>query len=131
MRGKKAPVAKTASGRYAVTLSMERFGGALIAWLPSEIAAVTLVGPKAAAPSQPVRFQATVSGPDKPLPGAIAVEFVLRDPAGRRSVVSGTRATCHGQAVFDWTPAVNDPPGRWTLEATELASGKTARCASR
>jgi len=53
----------------------------------------------------------------------------LRDPAGRRSVVSDTRATYHGQVVVDWTPAINDPVGPWTLQATELASGKTARCA--
>lgn len=128
VRGVKAPVAPTASKRFAVTLSMERFGGALIAWLPSEISAVTFNGPAAAAANQPVRFQATVSGPDKPMAGAIAVEFVLRDPAGRRSVASGVRATRRGRAVFDWTPAVNDPRGPWTLAATELASGKTARC---
>jgi len=53
----------------------------------------------------------------------------LRDPAGRQSVVSDVRATSDGQAVFDWTPALNDPPGLWTLQATELASGKQARIA--
>jgi hypothetical protein len=125
--GKKVPVAKTASGRYAITLSMERFGGALVAWLPRQIASVELSAPAAAAANQPVRCKATVSSPDHPLPGAIAVEFVLRDPAGRESGVSGVRATRGGQAVFDWTPAVNDPPGPWTLAATELASGKQSR----
>ena len=60
------------------------------------------------------------------LSGAIAVEFVLRDPKGNQSVISGVRATKDGQGTFDWTPAVNDPVGIWTLEATELASGKTA-----
>jgi hypothetical protein len=125
--GRQVPVAKTASGRYAITLSMQRFGGALVAWLPGRIASVKLSSPATAAANHPVRFQATVSSQDHPTAGAIAVEFALRDPAGRPSIVSGVRATSDGQAVFDWTPAVNDPPGPWTLEATELASGKEAR----
>jgi len=29
--------------------------------------------------------------------------------------------------VFDWTPAINDPTGNWTLDVKELASGKTAQ----
>jgi hypothetical protein len=127
--GKKVPVAKTASGRYAITLSMQRFGGALVAWLPSQIACVKLSVPAATVANQPVRCKATVSGQDRPIAGVIAVEFVLRDPAGRQSVVSDVRATSNGQAVFDWTPAVNDPAGPWTLQATELASGKQARIA--
>lgn len=125
--GKKVPVAKTASGRYAITLSMERFGGALVAWLPNQIASVKLSAPETATANQPVRVTATVSCQDRPVPGAIAVEFLLRDPAGKPSVVFGVRATKDGHAVFQWTPAVNDPPGPWTLHATELASGKTAQ----
>ena len=127
--GKKVPVVKTAAGRYAITLSMQRFGGALVAWLPSRIASLELSAPAAAVAIQSVRFKATVSSQDHPTVGAIAVEFVLRDPAGRPSVVSDVRATSNGQAVFDWTPAVNDPPGLWTLQSAELASGKQARIA--
>jgi hypothetical protein len=124
--GRKLRAVKTPSGRYRLALAMQRFGGALVAWLPAEIQRVEVSAPETACAGRAVRAAATVFGSDRPIAGLVAVEFVLREPSGSVSVASDVRATTAGRAGFDWTPAVNDTPGRWTLEATELASGKTA-----
>jgi len=125
--GKKLAVTKTKEGRWAVTVSMDRFGGTLVAWLPAELTGVNLSAPKSVSANQVVHVTATVLAKDKPAPGAISVEFILRDPKGKPSIVSGVRATKDGVAAFNWTPAVNDPAGIWTLAVRELASGKTAQ----
>ena len=124
--GKKVPVGKRTDGRFEVKLSMDRFGGALVAWLPEEIKGMNVDAPKTAVPGTPVKFAATVAGKAGPLAGVLPVEFTLKDPAGAVSVISGVRATGKGQAVLEWTPASNDLVGKWTLQVTDLTSGKTA-----
>jgi hypothetical protein len=79
--------------------------------------------PRRAQPLATVRATATLKGGG----GALPVEFTLKNPSGRESVVSGVRATTGGRAVFEWTPAGNDPAGNWTLTATELATGKSVK----
>jgi hypothetical protein len=124
--GRPVPVEQSAAGA-TLDLVMERFGGTLVAFLPEPIARVTIAGPSTAAAAQEVRFRVQVLGNRTPLPGALPVAIVLTDPAGASSVLSGVRATENGAVEFAWTPAVNDLKGKWTLTATELASGKTAR----
>jgi len=126
INGKKLDVAKTADGRFAVPLSMDRFGGELVAWYPSEITEVKLSVPTTASANQPVHVVATVMGGDKPLAGVVPVEFIWHDPNGKESIMSGVRAAKNGEATFNWTPAVNDIAGSWTLQVNELASGKSA-----
>jgi hypothetical protein len=127
--GRKLTVAKTAEGRFAVNLSMDRFGGTLIAWYPSEITEIKLSAPQTARANanQKVHATATVMAGDNPLPGVDSVEFTWHDPSGKESIISGVRAAKNGEASFDWTPAINDPTGDWTLEVRELASEKTAQ----
>jgi len=129
--GRPVPVTKTAAGS-TLGLSMERFGGALIAFYPEPIDRVAIAVSSArgsgVSPDSPARQVANVKvlGKKGPIPGAVPVELVLTDPAGKQSVLSGVRATDNGVLTFEWTPAVNDPRGKWTATATELASGKTA-----
>ncbi len=125
--GRKIPMSKTPDGRYTLTLAMERFGGMLVAFLPEEITGVTPEAPARPKRGQPCEARATVRGTSRPIPGVISVAFTLKDPRGSVSPASGVRATQDGSAHWQWTPAVNDPAGRWTLEAMELASGHTAR----
>ena len=133
--GKEIPVTKTADGHFALTVSMERFGGTLVAWLPEEISALKLELPRAVRPGETLKASAVLYGKGGfsglsagcRIAGVLPVEFVLKDPKGRESVVSGVRASRNGAATWEWIPAVNDPAGEWTLTATEIASGKTAR----
>ncbi len=126
LEGRKVPVTKAAQGGHLLTLSMERFGGTLLAFFPEEITGVELGAPARLKREQPCRVRATVLGKSKPVPGAVSVAFTLRDPDGNASVASGVRATEDGSAAWEWVPAVNDTAGKWTIEAEELASGRTA-----
>jgi hypothetical protein len=111
-------------GRYQLALSMERFGGMLVAWIPEEVRAVTLAPLAVAKVGQPWHATATIMG-IKPIPGTLAVQFTLTDPQGKIPPLSGVRQAQNGVATFDWTPAVNDLLGTWTLAARELVTGKT------
>lgn len=63
----------------------------------------------------------------QPLDAVVPVEVRLLDPQGRPSELDGYHAAVGGvlELAYDWAP--NDLPGTWTLQATELASGKTVR----
>ena len=127
VNGQRLPLTKRPDGRYAMTLSMARFGGLLVGFFPEPIARLDLAVPTEAKVGQAVHARATIMGTTKPVPGVVTVSFTLEDPKGNVSVVSGVRPTRDGTAAFDWTPASNDPAGTWTIEASELASGKTAK----
>lgn len=120
------PYKRLADGRYELALSMERFGGMLIAWLPESVQGLNLTVPDTAQLGRPWRARAVIMG-QRPLPGVLAVEFTLTDPNGKVYPVSGVRQATAGTAWFEWTPAENDPLGVWTLEAKELVTGKTSR----
>ncbi len=123
---KPVPYKKLADGRYELSLSMERFGGMLVAWLPEAVQRVALNAPATAQAGRLWRATATIMG-GKPAPGVLAVEFTLTAPDGKVSPVSGVRQAQAGVARFEWTPAENDTRGVWTLEAKELVTGKTAK----
>ena len=61
------------------------------------------------------------------MPGIVPVEIVLLDPEGNRSPLARIMGTERGKCTFEWTPAVNDLAGPWTLTAHECASGKQAK----
>lgn len=57
----------------------------------------------------------------------IPIELDLRDPDGKRAEFSGYYGALDGRLSVTLTPAVNDTPGMWTIEARELASGIVTR----
>jgi hypothetical protein len=124
--GRPIPV-ENVDGRPSFTVTMDRFGGSLVAFYPEAIDHVALRLPATARLLEEVAATIEVHGRRTAIPGAVPTEVTLRDPAGKTSVLSGVRATDRGMLVFSWTPAVNDLKGTWTIEAVELASGKTAR----
>ncbi|MDD5705007.1 MAG: hypothetical protein PHR35_03720, partial [Kiritimatiellae bacterium] len=134
IRGKEIPVTQTAEKRFVLTVGMERFGGALVAWLPERIESMSLDVPPSVRPGEKMKASATLYGKGgflglgsgRKVAGALPVEFVLKDPSGREQIMSGVRATQDGVATWDWIPAVNDPVGQWTLVVNDLASSRTA-----
>lgn len=124
--GRPIPV-ENVDGRPSFIVMMDRFGGSLVAFYPEAIDHVALRLPATARLLEEVAATIEVHGRRAAIPGAVPTEVTLRDPAGKTSVLSGVRATDRGMLVFSWTPAVNDLKGTWTIEAVELASGKTAR----
>jgi hypothetical protein len=51
----------------------------------------------------------------------------IADAKGRPAEGSGYYGARDGVVVVPLDPAPNDAPGKWTIRAVELASGKTAR----
>ena len=124
---KKIETKKLPDGRFEIPLSMERFGGELVAWLPEEITEMNVEAPKTAKPNQPVKVSASLlGGSGKTISGVLSIEFTLKDPSGKEHVVSGVCGTKDGIATWEWTPAVNDPAGEWMLTVTDLTAGKKA-----
>jgi len=123
--GRPVKVTRTAAG-LSLNVSMERFGGSLVAFYPEAINRVTMKAPATAKPMKEVAVVIQVLGKTKPSAGVVPVEVTLTDPSGKPSVLSGVLGAKSGTLVFNWTPAVNDLKGRWTVRAQELASGETA-----
>jgi hypothetical protein len=116
-----------------LSLSMDRFGGALVTWLPAEIQGVRLAAPPRASLGEPVAFTATCdfmspgtadgqAATSRPMP----FELVLRDPDGRNQPPSGIHMAADGVLSIEWTPAQNDAIGKWTVAVRELFSGLQA-----
>jgi len=108
-------------------VAMDRLGGTLVAFYPEPIEKVAVAAPPTVKPLQDVVIRVTVSGKGGPVPGAVPIEIHLIDPGGRVHVTSGHFATRDGVYTFPWTPAVNDPPGRWTVKVKDLAGGHVAQ----
>ena len=49
------------------------------------------------------------------------------DPSGQPTKYSDFTVTTDGRLTFDFTPALNDPLGNWTLSVTDLTSGTVTR----
>lgn len=114
------------SGPGGVKLRMSRLGGALIAWLPQAITGLALDAPERTRAREPVQLRAALQSGAEAAPGVLPIQFTLSDPKGRVALESGVRVTRAGVAVLEWTPAVNDPPGTWTITAKDLAAGFSA-----
>ena len=83
---RKLETTRLADGRFVMNLSMERFGGTLVVWLPEEIAFIKLDAPPVACAQKTARVSATLYGKipvrgaaiDRKIPGVLPVEFMLR-----------------------------------------------------
>jgi outer membrane protein assembly factor BamB len=98
----------------------------LYALLPERIAKVSLSATPAVRPGESVRLRAGVVGPaGAPLDAAVPLRLAFKDPAGKEKYCL-YRAFAKAGAEELLPVAINDAPGAWTLEVTELFSGKTA-----
>jgi hypothetical protein len=114
------------TGPNSVQLRMPRLGGALIAWLPQPITALALDAPERARAREPLQLRAALQCGSAPAPGVLPIQFTLVDPQGRVALESGVRVTREGAALLEWTPALNDPRGTWTISAKDLTAGFSA-----
>ncbi|MCP4639639.1 MAG: hypothetical protein GY851_04370, partial [bacterium] len=65
----------------------------------------------------------------KPLAAVVPVQLEILDPQDRPAEYSGYYGAKDGTLSVDLDLAPNDLTGRWTIRATELASGKSGECA--
>ncbi|MBL8704649.1 MAG: beta-galactosidase [Rhodospirillales bacterium] len=102
--------------------------------LPDRSPAILVSSPRApAAPtlSVPARITAGTSAALAIEPaiasGRSVIRFAVIDPSGRRHLAySGNLVLPSGRASHSIPFAVNDPPGRWTIRATEILTGRSA-----
>ena len=69
---------------------------------------------------------AVVAGDGTLVRGAFPIELTVLGPRGRALPYGRYLGTDAGRAVHAFTPALNDPRGKWTLRATHLATGHSA-----
>lgn len=101
--------------------------GKLFMVLPQAIKNVRIGGPTVAQPGSKLPLLIEVVGQTGTCVDAvIPVKVELVDPSGRLADASGYYAAKAGRLEVVYPFAVNDEPGRWTIRATELASGQMA-----
>ena len=123
------PVAVERDGStLRIPVELEPGGGRLWLITGSAIHAVLLEAPAEAVPGQDLPVSVTVADETgAPVNAVIPLEIDIRDPDGKRAEFSGYYGAPDGQLSITLTPAVNDTPGMWTIEARELASGIVTR----
>jgi len=99
----------------------------MLAVLPYKISTFAVTGPSQVLLGKPVTVSLTVDTDAGPA-GFHAARVRVRRPDGEAP--EWLRETVHlpaGRGRFTFVPALNEPPGRWTVEATESISGLAAQ----
>lgn len=124
--GKALPLEEGEAGRK-LRLDLPPAGGRVVIFLPEEIESLRLDPPAAPVRGKTLRLSARLLGRSgAPLPGVVPVEAVLLTPEGNRHDDSRYGAAIDGAWSMDLPIAYNEPPGRYSLEVRELASGRRA-----
>jgi hypothetical protein len=111
-------------------LKLNAASGKIIAALPEEIDKVSIEAPAKATPGKPVSLRIEVIGKSgKPIQGDIHLRVEIYDGLG--DMLDWSRYTCTkrnegNQCIFNFTPALNDVTGNWTIKVEELVSGRNA-----
>ncbi|MBL8675738.1 MAG: hypothetical protein JNL07_12675, partial [Rhodospirillales bacterium] len=123
-------VAPESAGWGAVGLELAAAQGALLFALPRPIGGVGLDTPGAGRRGTAVDVVIVVRDADgATIEADLPIEIEVTDPSGRRNAwsrFSTTRSADAGRARFRFTPAFNEPAGRWTVKVTDLVAGTTA-----
>ena len=118
--------AATRSGVVAFEASFPPGGGAAFMVTERAIADVRLDAPAETRRGGPLRLEtAVVDAANRPLDAVIPVQLEILDPQGRAAEFSGYYGAQGGKLAVTVDVAENDLPGKWTVRARELASGKT------
>jgi len=114
---------KYLGARPSLTLEMTAGEARLLALLPEPVAAVRVqAAATKLAPAAQVQYTVAALGQKAKLPRAFRVE--VTDPAGTmRSYYGAQLAATQDVARGSFQLALNDPPGKWRIVATDLATG--------
>ncbi len=108
-----------------VTTPLLAGDAALYAVLPYGVAGLKVTPAGQAKPGGALGYAVEVAGRGG-RPGLHVVNLEVKDAAGRsRPEYAARLVTQDGQAKASCPLALNDPPGRWTIRATDLVSGVT------
>lgn len=114
---------EASEGRLLLKLDLFNHPGLILAALPEPIGAITTDAPTAVSLGRSFAVRSRLIGQSgKPIAGPTPVRYVLRSPSGK-----ARDPLFRAAGVDDPVPlrlGVNDEVGQWTLEVTDLVSGK-------
>ena len=111
-------------GRAAFSLHLPAARGKLVAALPEVISSVRVTGPADCAAGNPVDLTVEVLGASgNPFNSVHPLRIEVSDPRGIDSEWSRYSTTRDGACAFRFIPGVNDAPGEWKVQVTELVGG--------
>jgi hypothetical protein len=129
--GGRALDATRAGGQMTVKVELPKWEGMLVLFLPALPAQLEVVGlPDETRPGLPVEFGVYVrDAQGKPLTTPLPLQLTVRDPKGQPNREYARRLlTADGKATHQFTFAMNDLRGVWTLEFEDALTGlKTTR----
>ena len=102
--------------------------GKLIAGYRQPLGKMRLEVPESATQGQPVAVRIQVrEAAGQPFGEPVPLKLTVAGPDGQPSVYSRSVLAQNGGAEVRLPFAINDAPGRWTLEVTNLADGERAQ----
>lgn len=115
------------NGQAVFSIELPAARGRLVAIYPEEVGTPQIDLTAEMEPGQVAPIRVTVPGAsDRPLAAFHPVHVEVIDPHGRHSEYSRFAACADGVYTLPFRPALNDPPGTWTVRATELIAGQSA-----
>jgi hypothetical protein len=124
--GKPLPV-KRENGRMEIAITLPKWEGMLVAFLPEQPKAIELSAPKEVRPGQEVKLDAFVMGGNGTVDAPFPLHLKVTDPSGKQSREYTCRLLArNGQATHKFIFARNDVPGMWKLEMEDPTSSLTA-----
>ncbi|MEQ9409916.1 MAG: hypothetical protein RIK87_19425, partial [Fuerstiella sp.] len=124
-RGRELP-SEAVDGQLRVPLQLGPCDGQLLMFTDRPIRQVQLQTPDAAVPGDQIRLQVAVTDGQQAIDAVVPLQVRIVDPEGTEAEFTGYYAAANGKAVIEFDFASNDRLGVWQIQATELASGKTA-----
>lgn len=114
-------------GQAVFSIELPAARGRLVAVYPEEVGTPQIDLTAEVEPGQVAPIRVTVPGASgRPLAVAHPLHVEMIDPQGRRSEYTRFAACADGEYTLPFRPALNDPPGTWTVRITELIAGQSA-----
>jgi len=113
--------------RDALQIDLQPGRAQLYALLPHQVEGIELDGPRTATQGARMRYSATVAYAEGE-PGRHVLHVTVSGPDGvERPWYARNLLAEDGRAAGELTFALDDAPGTWTIQATDVATGATAR----
>jgi len=105
-------------------VKLTEIGGTVIALYPKGIADLAVTVPKSAPRGETTRLSVQMVDTDGVAPGGIQpVRVTILDADGNTHEASDYYNLNNGMAVIEFSPALNDPLGTWTVAVDDLTAG--------
>jgi len=127
--GRRLPWTTAGPGEQRLTFTLGYGEGRLFSIIPYEVSAVSLQADVTVKAGEPLSLRVSVQTRGG-APGEHVLALSARDPQGREApAFSRVVRVVTGTETLRFATAVNDPAGKWTLTATDLASGVSGNAA--